>query len=74
VRPCFRSTRDGVRRRFFGRPEQGQTVVDVAPIAPEEVLLGDLLFESPTGAWERSTCALEIEHEAGTAVLPIELR
>ena len=43
-------------------------------IAPEEVLLGDLLFESPTGAWERGIYALEIEHEGGTAALPIELR
>jgi len=74
VRTYFRGTRDGVRLRFFGRPEQGQTVVDVAQIAPEEVLLGDLLFESPTGAWERGTYALEIEHDAGTAALPIELR
>lgn len=66
--------RGGQRLRFFGRPEQGQTVIDVAQVAPEEVLLGDLLFESPTGAWERGTYALEIEYEAGTAVLPIELR
>lgn len=74
VRTYFRGPRDGVGLRFFGRPEQGQTVVDVAQIAPEEVLLGDLLFESPTGAWERGTYALEIEHEGGTAALPIELR
>ena len=66
--------RGGQRLRFFGRPEQGQTVIDVAQIAPEEVLLGDLLFESPTGAWERGIYALEIEHEGGRAALPIELR
>ncbi len=66
--------RGGQRLRFFGRPEQGQTVIDVAQIAPEEVLLGDLMFESPTGAWERGTYALEIEHEGSTAALPIELR
>jgi hypothetical protein len=66
--------RGGQRLRFFGRPELGQTVIDVAQIAPEEVLLGDLMFESPTGAWERGTYALEIEHDGGTAALPIELR
>ncbi len=66
--------RGGQRLRFFGRPEQGQTVVDVAQVAPEEVLLGDLMFESPTGAWERGTYALEIEHDLGTVALPIELR
>jgi len=66
--------RGGQRLRFFGRPEQGQTVIDVAQIAPEEVLLGDLLFESPTGAWEKGIWALEIEHDRGTAALPIELR
>lgn len=66
--------RDRQRLRFFGRPEMGQTVVDVAQVAPEEVLLGDLLFESPTGAWAPGVYALEIEHEGGTTALPIELR
>lgn len=66
--------RGGPPLRFFGRPEQGDTVVNLAQIAPDEVLLGDLLFESPTGAWERGTHALEIEHDIGTAALPIELR
>ncbi len=74
VRTYFRGTRGVEPLRFFGRPEQGETVIDVAQIAPEEVLLGDLLFESPTGAWERGIYALEIEHEGGTAALPIELR
>ena len=74
VRTYFRGTRGVEPLRFFGRPEQGQTVIDVAQIAPEEVLLGDLLFESPTGAWERGIYALEIEHDGGTAALPIELR
>lgn len=74
VRTYFRGTRDVWRLRFFGRPEQGQTVLDVVQSSPEEVLLGDLLFESPTGAWARGTYALEIEHDGGTAALPIELR
>jgi hypothetical protein len=74
VRTYFLGTRDAARLRFFGRPEKGQTVVDLAQSLPEEVLLGDLLFESPTGAWERGTYALEIEHDGGTAALPIHLR
>lgn len=74
VRTYFRGTRGIEPLRFFGRPEQGETVIDIAQIAPEQVLLGDLLFESPTGAWERGTYALEIEHDGGTAALPIELR
>lgn len=74
VRTYFRGTRGVESLRFFGRPEQGQTVIDVAQIAPEEVLLGDLLFESPTGAWEKGVYALEIEHDGGVAALPIELR
>jgi hypothetical protein len=74
VRTYFRGTRGVESLRFFGRPEQGQTVIDVAQIAPEEVLLGDLLFESPTGAWEKGVYGLEIEHDGGIAALPIELR
>jgi hypothetical protein len=66
--------RAGRRLGFFGRPEQGQVVGDVAPSTPDEVLLGDLLFESPTGAWAPGIYALEIEHEGGTTALPIELR
>jgi hypothetical protein len=46
----------------------------IAQSLPEEVLLGDLLFESPTGARERGTYALEIEHDGGMAALPIHLR
>lgn len=74
LRTYFLSTRDAARLRFFGRPEKGQTVVDRAQSLPEEVLLGDLLFESPTGARERGTYALEIEHDGGMAALPIHLR
>jgi hypothetical protein len=41
---------------------------------PDEVLLGDLLFESPTGGWEKGSYALVIRHDRGSASLPIELR
>lgn len=39
-----------------------------------ETLVGDLLFESPAGAWDRGTHVLAIGHEIGVARLPIEVR
>ena len=74
VRTYFRGTRGFEALRFFGRPESGETVIDAVQGAPEEVLLGDLLFESPTGAWEKGSYALVIKHDGGTASLPITLR
>ena len=74
VRTYFRGTRGVEALRFFGRPESGDTVIDTVQGAPEELLLGDLLFESPTGAWEKGAYALVIKHDTGTASLPIELR
>lgn len=74
VTSYFRGTRGVEAIRFFGRPESGETANDLAQAAPEEVLLGDLLFESPTGAWARGTHALVIRHDGGTASLPIDLR
>jgi len=74
VTSYFRGTRGVEAIRFFGRPESGDTAIDLAQAAPEEVLLGDLLFESPTGAWARGTYALVIRHDGGTASLPIDLR
>jgi hypothetical protein len=41
---------------------------------PEQVLLGDLHFESPSGAWDRGTYALVIHRNEGTIRLPVELR
>jgi hypothetical protein len=34
----------------------------------------DLLFESPTGLWDRGSYVLAIGHNHGVAELPIELR
>ena len=41
---------------------------------PDQVLLGDLLFESPTGAWARGRHVLVVRLEDGVVQLPIDLR
>lgn len=74
VRSYFRGTREFEPLRFFGRPESGETVIDTVQGAPEQVLIGDLLFEAPTGAWQKGEYALVIKHDGGTASLPIDLR
>ena len=43
-------------------------------LATPSALLGDLMFESPTGAWERGRYALNLRYELGTASLPIDLK
>jgi hypothetical protein len=50
------------------------TVRKVAFLRPKELLLGDLLFESPTRLWDEGTYALVIRYDGAEAVLPIELR
>lgn len=74
VQSYFREINGQEALRFFTRPEDGGTVIDGAQIAPDQVLFGDLMFESPTGAWERGSYALNLRHNHGTASLPIELR
>jgi hypothetical protein len=74
VRPYFREINGSELLRFFTRPENGDTVLDAGQVAPDQVLFGDLMFESPTGAWERGSYALNLRHDRGTASLPIELR
>jgi hypothetical protein len=39
----------------------------------DRVAVGPLFFASPTGAWERGTYALVVQHPEGTASLPIRL-
>ena len=41
---------------------------------PNELGLGDLLFESPTRLWDEGTYALVVRYDGAEAVLPIELR
>jgi hypothetical protein len=50
------------------------TVQKVAFLRPRELLLGDLLFESPTRVWDEGTHALVIRYDGAEAVLPIDLR
>jgi hypothetical protein len=60
--------------RFFTQPPNFGTVENTVNLMPYQLGLGDLLFESPTGVWEKGTSALVI-HYAGTEVqLPIALR
>lgn len=74
VRTYFREINGAEALRFFTRPEEGGTVIDAVQTAPDQVLFGDLMFESPTGAWERGGYALNLRHEHGTASLPIDLK
>jgi len=74
VRSYFGSAANVNRLRFFSRPEDGHTVVDFEESFWDPVLIGDLLFESPTGAWEPGRHVLTIGYERGTASLPIDLK
>jgi hypothetical protein len=74
VASYFREIADISRLRFFTAPGQGGTVIDDIDTASDQILLGDLLFESPTGLWERGRYVLAIGHNHGVAELPIDLR
>ena len=56
----FREVNGREALRFFTRPEEGGTTIDVTQVMPEEVVLGDLYFESPSGLWDRGTYTLVI--------------
>lgn len=74
VRSYFRETNGIEFLRFFAPPDAGTTVVDRMQAAPEQVLLGDLLFASPSGLWDRGVYVLTIRRADGDVRLPIELR
>ena len=74
IRSYFKEIADITRLRFFIRPEDRGTIVDAADSTSDQVLLGDLFFESPTGAWAPGRYVLAIGHVRGVAHLPIELR
>ena len=59
--------------RFFTRPPNPGTVQQVVSLQPNELVLGDLLFESPTRLWDKGTHALVVRYNGAEAVLPIEL-
>jgi hypothetical protein len=51
----------------------GDVVHDNFVVDRDHVAVGPLFFASPTGAWERGTYALVVQHSKGTAELPIRL-
>lgn len=60
--------------RFFTGPEAGGTTIDSTQVMPEQVVLGDLHVESPSGLWNRGTYTLVIHRPDATVRLPIDLR
>jgi hypothetical protein len=62
------------RLRFFARPPGVGTVVNSIDLGLHELVIGDLLFESPTGLWDKGVHALVFRCGVTEAVLPIELR
>jgi hypothetical protein len=70
----FTPTNGQTRLRFFTHPPNSGTVQEVVYLAPKELVLGDLLFESPTRLWDEGTYALVIRYDGAEAVLPIELQ
>ena len=74
VRSYFRQIADQEPLRFFGRPEQGQTVFDQVSVSFDRILIGDLLFASPRGAWARGRHVLVVRLEDEVVQLPIDLR
>ena len=74
LRTYFPGLRGSETLRFFGRPEVGDTVIDAVESAPDQLIHGDLLFESPTGAWSRGRHVLLVGLDDGPVRLPIDLR
>ena len=54
------ASRPSVALGVLTRPENGGTTIDSTQAVPEQVVLGDLYFESPSGLWERGTYTLVI--------------
>ncbi len=59
---------------FFTDLRRGGTVRNELLLAPDELALGNLFFESPTPLWDKGTYALVVRYDGAEAVLPIELR
>lgn len=51
----------------------GGVVSDDFTVDHNEVAVGQLFFEAPTGQWEKGTYALIVKHPKGVAELPITL-
>lgn len=43
-------------------------------VVVNELVLGNLLFESPTRLWDNDTFALGVRYDGAGAILPIERR
>jgi hypothetical protein len=74
VASYFKPANGQTRLRFFTSPRVGGTVQEVVYLMPNELVLGDLLFESPTRLWDEGTYALVVRYDGAEAVLPIELQ
>ena len=74
VRSYFREYATFTALRFVQPPRGTGTVVDFADLTQDQVFLGDLVFEAPTGAWARGDYVLAIHNAASTARLPVALR
>jgi hypothetical protein len=74
VASYFRPTNGTSGLQFFVTPAGTGIVFDFAQLRPEELILGDLLFEAPTRLWDKGTYALVVRYSGGEAVLPIELQ
>jgi hypothetical protein len=70
----FKTVNGQARLRFFASPNGADTVLESINLRPDELVLGDLLFESPTRLWDKGTYALVVGYDGREAVLPIELR
>jgi hypothetical protein len=70
----FRSINGLAHLRFFIQPSGAGTVLQSIDLAPNELAVGDLLFESPTRLWDKGTHALVIRYDGNEVVLPIDLR
>ena len=74
VKSYFREVNGREELRFFTGPEAGGTTIDSTQVMPEQVVLGDLYVESPSGLWNRGTYTLVIHRPDATVRLPIDLR
>jgi hypothetical protein len=74
VESYFKPANGRTRLRFFTRPPGAGTVLNFIDLRPNELVLGDLLFESPTLLWDKGTYALVVRYDGAEAILPIELR
>jgi hypothetical protein len=74
VASYFKPANDQTFLRFFTHPPNAGTVQQVVYLQPDQLVLGDLLFESPTRLWDEGTYALVVRYDGAEAVLPIELQ